>query len=84
MEGIFATINRKIFFLGREKIFPGQGTIFRSNGGVGGCLVLLRNFVVRRVQALQRDRRDSENRGVGSGRYSLIIYIIYILYNNKQ
>ena len=22
--------------------------------------------------------------GVGSGRYSLIIYIIYILYNNKK
>ena len=32
----------------------------------------------------KRDRRDSENRGVGSGRYSLIIYIIYILYNNKE
>ena len=32
----------------------------------------------------KRDRRDSENCGVGSGRYILIIYIIYILYNNKE
>ena len=32
----------------------------------------------------RRDRRDSEKRVVGSGRYSLIIYIIYILYNNKK
>jgi len=43
-EGTFATINRKNIFLGRAQIFPRQGTIFLSEGGVNANLLVLIKF----------------------------------------
>ena len=75
-----------------ENIFPRQGENFPWAGnnfslewGCGRLFGVVKKFRYSEgAKRDKRDRRDSENRGVGSGRYSLIIYIIYILYNNKQ
>ena len=43
-EGVFAGINRKNIFLGRAQIFPRQGIIFLSAGGVNADLLVSIKF----------------------------------------
>ena len=61
MEGVFATINRKNIFLGRAQIFPGQGTIFLSGGGVNANLLVSIKFTKVQTEGGVRECRVSSS-----------------------